>query len=370
VVTLSGATSVTANFGILSGSPTPTLGAATLDLGGQSMMTTSMDHAVTLQNTGNGTLTINTLTVSAPFAQTNNCTTLAAGAFCTITLTVTPGVQGAIGGTLVAPTSNGVATVILAATGERSLVTHYYQSILRREPDAGGKTFWNGEATRVSGLGANVNEAWYALAMTFYTSAEYAAFGRDNTGYTTDLFNTFFNRAPDPAGLSFWSGQLDLGLPREVLLASFMFSPEFVSFAQGIFGNTAARAEVNTVVDFYRGLLARLPDTGGFNFWVQQFHTAQCQGGPAVFAQVEAISSGFTNSAEYAARGRSASQYVGDLYNSFLRRGGDLAGVQFWINQINTGGKTREQVRQAFVGSPEFNARVVAIVNQPGTTCP
>jgi hypothetical protein len=60
---------------------------------------------------------------------------------------------------------------------------------------------------------------------------------------------------------------------------------------------------------------------------------------------------------------------VGDLYNAFLRRGGDLAGVQYWIDQINTGALTRENVRQAFVGSPEFNARVVAIVNSPGT-CP
>jgi hypothetical protein len=124
------------------------------------------------------------------------------------------------------------------------------------------------------------------------------------------------------------------------------------------------------VVDFYRGLLSRLPDTGGFNFWVQQFHTAQCQGGTAVYAQVESISSAFANSAEYTARGRTTAQYVGDLYNAFLRRGGDLAGVQYWIDQINTGARTRENVRQAFVASPEFNARVNAIVTQPGTVCP
>jgi len=55
---------------------------------------------------------------------------------------------------------------------------------------------------------------------------------------------------------------------------------------------------------------------------------------------------------------------VGDLYNAFLRRGGDLAGVQFWINQIASGAQTREQVRTQFKNSSEFQARVNAIIAQ------
>ena len=35
--------------------------------------------------------------------------------------------------------------------------------------------------------------------------------------------------------------------------------------------------------------------------------------------------------------------------------------MQFWINQIATGASTRENVRQAFVASPEFQARVAAV---------
>jgi hypothetical protein len=38
--------------------------------------------------------------------------------------------------------------------------------------------------------------------------------------------------------------------------------------------------------------------------------------------------------------------------------------VQFWINQIATGARSRENVRQAFVASPEFQARVAAIIAQ------
>jgi len=143
-----------------------------------------------------------------------------------------------------------------------------------------------------------------------------------------------------------------------------MFSPEFANFTAALFGNTAARAEVDVVMDFYRGLLARLPDNGGFTFWVGRFRTAQCQGGNAVNAEAEAISSAFIQSAEYAARARTNAQYVGDLYNAFLRRGGDLGGVQFWINELNSGARTREQVRQAFVQSAEFQTRVGAVIAQ------
>jgi hypothetical protein len=69
-------------------------------------------------------------------------------------------------------------------------------------------------------------------------------------------------------------------------------------------------------------------------------------------------------SPEYAGRNRTNAQYVGDLYNAFLRRGGELSGVQFWINDLATGARTRENMRQNFVASAEFQARVAAVVNQ------
>jgi hypothetical protein len=75
----------------------------------------------------------------------------------------------------------------------------------------------------------------------------------------TDLYVSFLNRPPDAGGRTYWSDLLAAGMPREVALAAFVFSAEFTGFTRSIFGNTAARAEVDLVVDFYRGLLARLP---------------------------------------------------------------------------------------------------------------
>ena len=209
---------------------------------------------------------------------------------------------------------------------------------------------------------ANAVEDNPFMAGAFYGSPEYLAFNRDDDGYVTDLYGTFFNRAPDAGGFSDWKAQLAAGMPREVVLASFMFSAEFSSFTQAIFGTTSTRREVDTVVDFYRGLLSRLPDDGGFASWVGQFRAAQCAGATAVYNTVESISSGFANSGEYASRNRTNAQYVGDLYNAFLRRGGDLGGVQFWINELATGNRTRNKVRQDFIASPEFTSRANAII--------
>ncbi len=334
---------------------------AGVSFGGQSMNTTSPGRVVTITNTGASPIMVTGAATTGPFAATHACTTVASGDSCRATVTFTPNAEGTHNGTLTVQTSAGPAAVALTGSGERSLVTHYYRSILRRAPDAGGKVFWEGEAARLAGLGANLNETWFSMAGAFFTSPEYLAQNRDNTGYVTDLYATFFNRAPDSGGLAFWTGQLAAGMPREVVLVAFMLSAEFQNFTQAIFGSTRTRREVDTVVDFYRGLLSRLPDDGGFAAWVGQFRAAQCQGAGAVYASVESISSGFMNSGEYAARNRTDAQFVGDLYNAFLRRGGDLAGVQYWISQLGAG-VTQNALRQQFIASPEFSNRVNAII--------
>ena len=362
-VTLNAAATVTANFVVLAETPTALAMPASVDFGGQSMNTTAPAQMVTLMNVGKGTLGVTDISSSAPeFKPAHACTTLATGEACTVAVTFTPSAAAAFSGSLSIATSGGTQLVAMAGTGEKSLTTHYYRSILRRAPDSGGKVFWDGESSRVQALGVNVNEVWFTMSAAFYSSAEYAAFKRDNAAFVTDLYGTFFNRAPDAAGFADWMGQLAAGMPREVVLTSFMFSPEFAAFTQAIFGTTSVRKEIDVVGDFYRGLLARLPDNDGFAFWVQQFRTAQCQSASAVTAQAESMSRQFAQSGEYLARNRSNGQYVGDLYNAFLRRGGELAGVQFWIAQLDSGARTRESVRQAFVGSPEFQARVAAII--------
>src|SRR5207247_5787 len=53
--------------------PTVTLSAANVSFGNQNVETTSAPQAVTLTNSGLGTVTIDTITTTLDFAQTNNC---------------------------------------------------------------------------------------------------------------------------------------------------------------------------------------------------------------------------------------------------------------------------------------------------------
>ncbi len=374
VLTVNAASAVTATFTRQPpGAVGLVLDPASLDFGGQSMGTTSPARIVTVTNWGPAGVGISGVTISnAEFSRIHDCATLAPGMSCMIQVRFTPAVSaGTLNSRVAVSGSLSIASdaagsphgATLAGTAEKSLVTHYYRAILGRAPDAGGQQYWEAEAQRLTALGANPNEVWFAMAGSFFNSAEYLALGRNATQYVRDLYTTFFNRAADDGGLAYWTGLLDAGMPRDVTLVSFMFSAEFTGFTRAIFGGTPVRAEIDAVLDFYR-LLARLPDSSGYDYWVQRFRAAQCRGQAAVTSEAETISSLFLGSTEYAARNRANAQFVGDLYNAFLRRGGDLDGVRFWIAQLDAGLRQRDDVRRQFALSPEFSGRVNAIISQ------
>jgi hypothetical protein len=360
---------------------TPSIGAFDLAAGGSSPMAlgfgaqsmgTSSSRTVTIANGGPGSVTVsNVWLTGSEFTRTHNCATLAPGESCAVNVVFTPPVAaGAINSTVPATElltimsnlADSPQTITLSGTGEKSLVSHYYGAILNRAPDASGKSYWESEAARLTGLAVDINETWYVMAGYFFNSAEYLAANKTDTQFVADLYNTFFNRAPDGGGSSYWVSQIQGGLPRDVVMFSFMFSPEFRSFTQGIFGNTASRPEVNMVVDFFRGILNRTPDTPSFQYWLGRMRAAQCAGAGAVYTEVDAISSAFIFNPEYGNRNRNSTQFVTDMYYSFLRRGGDAGGVNFWVGRIDSGALSADAVRKSFIATPEFGARVNAVI--------
>jgi hypothetical protein len=337
----------------------------------QTVETASAPVTITLANNAATDLVVANVAAPADAAVGHDCHRVVPSTTCTLSIAFAPATFAgaatatqAISRTLsvYSPGSSTPVVITISGTAEKSLATHFYRSILRREPDAAGKAYWNGEAERLVAAGADVNEAWFSLAALFFGSSEYQGQGATTRAYVTDLFRTFFAREPDTAGLLYWIGQIDAGLPREVARVGFMFSPEFRGLASRIYGTQQVRAESNVVMDFYRGLLNRLPDGAGYVGWVQRFRAAQCLGAAAIESEVEAISSSFAASPEYTARNRTNTQYVADLYDAFLRRGGELEGVRFWIGQLDSNTRTREQVRREFMASAEFRSRVNALL--------
>jgi hypothetical protein len=130
---------------------------------------------------------------------------------------------------------------------------------------------------------------------------------------------------------------------------------------EGLFGAGMTRPENNLINDFYRGFLNRLPDTGGYNGYLGLMRTAQCTGAQAVRDLSHQIALGFIESAEYALRGRTDSQFVEDLYDGILRRGALPSEVSYWVTFLGTG--TRAEALQYFTDSPEFQIRVQAVID-------
>lgn len=249
-----------------------------------------------------------------------------------------------------------------------ALITSYYQSILGRMPEASGLLYWQGEADRVRGLGVDVREVFFAMSLQFFNSPEYLNRQTSDSQYLTDLYRTFFSREPDAAGLAYWQTQLTGGMDRGALLTNFLFSPEFSNKMRTLFGEVQVRAELNVTIDLYRGILGVLPDSAGFNYWLGRMRAAQCQGGNAVIAEVGTLARLFVASQEYANKEASrpanerAKRHVGDLYNAFMRRGADLSGYTYWANLI-ANGSPRDGVMEQFLQSPEFQARVQAVIS-------
>ncbi len=367
-------------LGAVSGGPSFSLSPSPHNFGNVAVGSSSANQAFTLLNSGTAG-SVSGVALSGDFSiVSNTCSgTVGAGGSCTITARFNPTALGTRNGTITVSTdaTDSPTTASLTGSGVASgsfsanvnaVVTGFYETILGRSPDAGGLAFWGNEATRVQGVGADVKEVFYAMSVQFFNSSEYLSRNTSDTQYLTDLYRTFFIREPDSAGMAFWQSQLSGGMDRGAMLNNFLFSTEFSNFMTGLFGTANPRPEVNLTIDLYRGILGVLPDSGGFNFWLGQVRTAQCQGSAAVVTAVGDLATLFVGSAEYQQRenarpaGERTKRHVGDLYNAFLRRGGDLDGYNFWVSQIASGSQTRDQVRAAFLQSPEFQARVNAVI--------
>lgn len=260
---------------------------------------------------------------------------------------------------------NKTRAELIASTPIRSIIDHYYQSILGRAADAGGRAFWRDEAVRMTRLKADIAEAYIAMANTFLNQPEFLNANLDDGAFVDRMYETFFDRSADGGGRSYWVSQLQGGLAREMVILGFMFSSEFETFMESNAGSSTSRPEVYAVLDFYRGSLGRLPDDGGLNFWAGEFREAQClpeaQRAGGVYNTAISIADQFFGSAEYEGKATSNERYVSDLYNAFMRRSASPADVAFWVGKIQSADLTRYQVRRAFIDSPEFGARVSSV---------
>jgi subtilisin family serine protease len=82
----------------------------------------------------------------------------------------------------------------------------------------------------------------------------------------TELYLGFYGRAPDPAGLYYWSNQISQGTSPIEVAKGFSQAPEFTQK----YGSLDAGAKIDLA---YQNILDRLPDSGGHNYWTQRLES-------------------------------------------------------------------------------------------------
>ena len=100
----------------------------------------------------------------------------------------------------------------------------------------------------------------------------------------TKLYIGYYDRAPDPAGETYWAGQLQGGMSLSAIAQSYSVQTESTALYQFLASpNTASTAAVQAfLVAVYANLFNRAPDAAGEAYWVSQIQTGASMVGGAI----------------------------------------------------------------------------------------
>jgi streptogramin lyase len=151
-----------------------------------------------------------------------------------------------------------------------------------------------------------------------------------STAEVNGLYNIILGRTPDAAGGAAAVAYLKGGGSLRTLVVNLLGSVEYQS---------------RVVASYYQNFLGRAGTPAEINAWVAAM---QQPGGPTA----EVVAATFLESTEYSALHASNASFVQSLYANILGRPAGTGEVSAWVAAM-TGGATRAQVVQGFVGSFE-----------------
>lgn len=246
-------------------------------------------------------------------------------------------------------------------TGTEGFVSRLYRVCLGRAGADGDVRAWAGQLNSGAVTGSKA-------ATGFLFSNEFQAQNYCNTHYVVQLYAAFMGRDPSAGDISGWVKKLETGMTREQVFNGFAGSDEFAricrsygitpgaGMAIGPYGTLphgpcAADGTQDGVTSFverlYSVCLGRKADQAGLKDWTNQLWNHSASGAQAAM--------GFVFSKEFKAKNYDNTAYVQRLYQAFMGRGADPAGLAGWVNELDRG-KSREDVFRGFVGSNEFTA--------------
>ncbi len=153
---------------------------------------------------------------------------------------------------------DGGASNLQVANGFWETVEHrgiqvdsYYELFFNRQADPAGRQNWINQFL--------VGMTEETMMAEFMNTPEYSALNPSNTAFVAAAYQDILNRAPEPAGQTFWVNALTNGqLTRRQV-------------AEGLINSN--ERHVGLVTSYYVDFLRRQPDSFGLAFWVNQLNS-------------------------------------------------------------------------------------------------
>lgn len=244
---------------------------------------------------------------------------------------------------------NGPDTWI-GKTGTEGFVYRLYNVAMSREADESGFSDWNGKLQRRERSAAEV-------AQGFIFSVEFKNHEYNDIQYVKILYRTMFGREADEGGLNDWLSKLENGMSREYVYRGFAESQEFSNLCNsyGVVRGTvtlSAYRDKNAgatgfIARLYTKMLGRSYDAEGLEYWCRKYLT-----GENTIEDVATV--GFLHSAELENQNLSNEEFVKRMYQTFLNREPDPAGLADWVGRLNSGNISRDGLVYGFTNSVEF----------------
>lgn len=235
-------------------------------------------------------------------------------------------------------------------TGTEGFVYRLYNIAMGREADETGFNDWNSQLKNKEKTAAEV-------ARGFIFSEEFKNFNYNNVQYVKILYRTMFGREADEGGLNGWVSDLENGMSREYVYRGFVESAEFTNLC-GNYGVERGSVTLSAYRDqnagatgfiarLYTKMLGRGYDEDGLEYWCRLYLTGE--------RTIENVASdGFLHSEEIKNQDLSDEEFVRRMYQTFLNREPDEAGLTDWLGRLSRGEETRDSLVYGFTNSREF----------------
>ncbi len=244
-----------------------------------------------------------------------------------------------------------------STTGTGGFVYRMYKIVLGREPETDGYNYWVNKLNSHELAAADI-------VTGFFGSEEYQGFGKSNSAIVTDFYMAMLERTPEADGLTYWTNRLNVGMTGQAIAAGFVDSTEFKSLCAryGINNGTVTLSLARDqnyertyfVYRLYKNCLERDPDIDGLEYWCGKIGEG--------YSGAE-IAKGFLFSSEYKSWHTENEDFVNMLYKTILARDPETNGYNYWLNKLDYT-TTRERVANGFLFSTEFSGQcTVAGIN-------